>query len=261
MILSQATALVEAARPSSAKWSNSPRSVEITSPPPYTWRFALGPFVLISACFAMTTHNADAPSQKSPPAAPQTSPIRLVILLALLALVIAAYAYDFLVAKPGVEAAEKKIDAFVESRNRLGVKDSSLVTAADIQKEIGMKPTWVEKHDDDNYEVEYYCWWGPVPGLNMRRHFISIVYVGGHPRRFSSQHRNEKPPREALPIPDETAVVATDESLPPLESAGGKKKRDTDTAKDSDAPAAKDADAAPAKETNPTPPGEVKTDK
>jgi len=194
---------------------------------PYTWRFSLGAFPSFADAPTMTTQNPGTavPPRTTPAAPPQTSPVRLVILLALLALVIGAYAYDFMVAKPGVEAAEKKIDAFVESRNRLGVKDAALVTAADIQKEIGMKPTWVEKHPEDNYEIEYYCWWGPVPMLNMRRHFISIVYVGGEPRHFSSQHRNEKPPREALPIPEEQPPVA-DEPLPPLETGGDKKKKD-----------------------------------
>ena len=125
--------------------------------------------------------------------------MRLLVLLGLLVAVIGAYAYDYFVAAPGVEAADKKIQEFVDARNKLGVKEGALVTPADIQKELNMKPTVVENHDKEQYTIEYYCWWDHIPLINMRRHFISVVYVGPEPRRFSSHHR-EKPPAEALPI-------------------------------------------------------------
>jgi hypothetical protein len=192
----------------------------------------------------MTTNNATAASApgKSPPPAPppQTSPVRLIVLLGLLAIAIGALVYDFTAAKPGVETTETKIQDFVDARNRMGVKDSDLVTPDDIHKEIGMMPTWVDKQPKDQYEIEYYCWWGSVPLINMRRHFLAIVYIGNEPRRFSSLHRNEIPPREALPIPDEVETKDTG-PLPPLESSGARPK-------DTDAPAAKDAEPAVAPE-------------
>src|SRR5437762_1056173 len=107
----------------------------------------------------MTTHKVDvAPTTRSsPPVAPppQGSAARLVVLLGLLGLTIGAYAYDYFVAKPGCDAADKKIQEFVDTRNRMGVKEGSLVTPDDLHKELGMQPTWVDKHADKQYEVEY----------------------------------------------------------------------------------------------------------
>jgi hypothetical protein len=150
--------------------------------------------------------------QHPAPAAPPSSgsPVRLYVLLGLLAIVVGAYGYDYFVAKPACEAADKKIQEFVDARNKLGVKDKdgALVTSADIQKELGMQPTYVDRHDDEEYTVEYYCWWGKMPMLSRRRHFISVVYVGpNEPRRVSSHHR-EEPPAEALPI--DAAALAAD---------------------------------------------------
>jgi hypothetical protein len=168
----------------------------------------------------MTTNKLDvaaAPQNMPPPApAPQTSPVRLIVLLGLLVLAIGAFVYDYAGARPGVDAAEKKIGEFVDARNRMSVKDGARVTPDDIHKELGMQPTWVDKHDKDQYEVEYYCWWGQVPFFNMRRHYISIVYIGDEPRRFSSHYKNEVPPREALPYMQEEArrALKIEPSLP-----------------------------------------------
>jgi hypothetical protein len=167
----------------------------------------------------MTTNKLDisTTSTSKPPAAPpprQTSLVRLIVLLGILVLAIGALVFDYTVAKPGVEAAEKKIQDFVDARNKLGVKDGALVTADDIHKELGMQPTLIDKHDDKQYTVEYFCWWGGVPLINMRRHFISVVYVGPEPRRFSSHHKNEIPPAEALPMSDEQRPK-DDQPLPP----------------------------------------------
>jgi len=54
---------------------------------------------------------ASAPTspRSAAPVPPQTSSVRLVILLGLLATVIGAYAYDLFVARPACEAADKKI--------------------------------------------------------------------------------------------------------------------------------------------------------
>ncbi len=173
----------------------------------------------------------------------------MIVLLGLLGLVIGAYAYDHGVARPGVDAAETKINEFVDSRNRLGVKEGAPVTPEDVHKELGMKPTFVEKHPADHYEVEYYCWWGHVPVINMRRHFLSLVYVGDEPRRFSSHHKNESPPPEALPMMEKAAPSTDEQQAPPTaESAGesatskGERKSDADKAGSSDAPPANKTD-------------------
>src|SRR5262245_23647620 len=86
-------------------------------------------------------------STASPP--PKSSGARLIVLLGLLGLVIGAYAYDYGVARPAVDAAETKVNDFVDARNRLGVKEGGPVTPDDIHKELGIKPTFVEKHGAD----------------------------------------------------------------------------------------------------------------
>jgi hypothetical protein len=122
-------------------------------------------------------------------------------LLILLAVAVGALGYDFSSARPQCEAADKKVQEFVDTQNRKGVKEAALVSSADIQKVIGFGPTWVEEHDDKGYTKEYYCWWGKVPLLTRRRHFIAVVYVGNKPRHYSSHYR-EEPPTEAYPIAD-----------------------------------------------------------
>ncbi len=193
----------------------------------------------------MTTNQTGTTTSPAPPPAaapPPSSGARLIVLLGLLGLVIGAYAYDYGVARPAVDAAEKKVNDFVDARNRLGVKEGSPVTPDDIHKELGMKPTFVDKHPakdgNQGYEIEYYCWWGHIPVINLRRHFLALVYVGDEPRRFSSHHKNEVPPPEALPIM-EKSPPSTEESTPPpgAESAGkGAEKTDSEKAPSSDAP-------------------------
>jgi hypothetical protein len=175
----------------------------------------------------MTTNKLDVASPQqstAPPPAPkpQGSPARLAVLLGVLVLAIGALAYDVLVAKPGCDAVDRKLQEFVDAQNKLGVKDGAPITPDVVHKALGMQPTWVDKHDADNYEVEYYCWWGKVPYINMRRHFISVVYHGKEPRHFSSHHR-ERPPEEALPIVKQ-APSDGETSLPEPTSA------DSDTA-------------------------------
>ncbi len=61
-----------------------------------------------------------------------------------------------------------------------------------------MQPTWVDKHNAEHYEVEYFCWWGPVPVINMRRHYLSVVYIGEDGKRISARTTRMKHPLEKL---------------------------------------------------------------
>lgn len=193
----------------------------------------------------MSTHQTDRatpstqPTNPSPPS--QSGSSRLIVLLLLLGLATGAFAYDYFVARPGVDAADARLSEFVDTRNRLGVKEGGQITPEDIHKALGMQPTWVDKHDDDHYEVEYYCWRGPIPVVNMWKHYISVVYTGDGTRHISAHYKNERPPREGLPIMDPVPPSKDDESLPAPGVVGGDsspgetKKADSEKASSSDA--------------------------
>jgi hypothetical protein len=171
--------------------------------------------------------NPNAPSSTAinPTSPPKSGGGRLILLLVLLAVAIGALAYDYMSAGPGIEADDKKLEAFVDELNRKGVTDSRRITPDEIHKVLGRQPTWVDKHPDEHFEIEYYCNWGLVPVLNMRRHYIAVVYVGDEPRRYNSHHKNERPPLEALPIQQKVAEesgegVSEPESTPAEGKAG-----------------------------------------
>jgi hypothetical protein len=124
------------------------------------------------------------------------SPLRLGILLLILTACLFALGYDAWFAKPGSVAANAKIQQFMDMRNQMSVKEAGPVTSADIQKELGRKPTWVE--NEATHTVEWYCWWGKTPLLSTRRHYLTVLYVGEE-RRFSKQQLNGPPEEEDLP--------------------------------------------------------------
>jgi len=199
--------------------------------------------------------NKAAPPFSPPPAPPKPtatgSPVRLIVLLGLLLLVVGAYAYDFFVLKPGVEEGYKKIQNLVDERNKQGVQKSKLVTSTDVQQVLGRKPNRTVNNNEHDWTVEYYYWWGNVPVINQRRHFIAVVYSGKEPRHFNS-HYQEEPPPEAYPNipegPKEDAGKKTtdgDGKLPPPNGVEGGGKEPP--AKTPDAPAkAPDATDKPA---------------
>ncbi len=160
--------------------------------------------------------SSGAPAASAPP--PGNSK-RLGILLLLLVVAIAAMGYDYGVAGPGVAAADQKIHEHVDESNRKSVTESGPVTPADIQKLIASKPTWTDKHPDEQYEVEYYCWRGPLPVINMQKHYLAVVYINN---KYSSHYMNEQPPAEALPIDQKPAEI-TDEVIPPPTSSTERK--------------------------------------
>lgn len=166
---------------------------------------------------------AASPSKQPTPTPPPESSARLIVLLGLLAVAIGALAFDFAMAKPTNDAADEKIHKYVDESNRQSVKSGTRVTSAEIQKLLGTKPTWTENHPEHNYDVEYYCQWGQVPLLNLRRHYLTVVYVGDEPRHYTSHYKNELPPIEALPI-QQTTPETTDEVIPPPTSSGEPKK-------------------------------------
>jgi hypothetical protein len=138
------------------------------------------------------------------------SAVRLVVLLAILAIAIGAFCYDYFVAKPGVEKANFELELAATKNNEMGIdlkadpetqrKQAleSIFDEKDVQDVLKMKPTDVER--GQGYTIETYRWWGNVPVLN-RRHYMTVVYYGGENQklRYSTHFVNQRPPAESLP--------------------------------------------------------------
>src|SRR5262249_51556475 len=121
-------------------------------------------------------HSVGLDSPRAPSAPRSKHVTRLVVISGVFVLVVSAALYDFAIARTGVAAADRKINELVETRSRLRAADGGGITAEDIHRALERQPTWTDKNPRDGYDVEYYCWWGHVPLINLRRHYLAIVY-------------------------------------------------------------------------------------
>ena len=192
------------------------------------------------------TPTAPEPTQTPVKEPAKTSPVRMGILLALFALVVGLLAYDFLVAKPRTEKAEKAIDALFAQRNAQGVRKSEdseinpdYVKPADIQKLLNKKPMWTRSSNEKGNEHLAECyWWGVMP----HRNFIWVMYHGsGEHLRFNSQHRDSKPdPAEDYPNSNkanEPASKGSPDATPPTTKEQAPANGDTPDTDKADKPA------------------------
>ena len=139
------------------------------------------------------------------------SPMRLVILLAVLATVGGGWFYDYFVAAPGVKAANDKLHETVLQHNERGLpaganaaKEGTVAASAetggmlysqDIQNILGMSPSWTKQ--EEFYTIECYRWWGWVP---LDKHYITVLYTGDPSKRhYATHYVNEMPENDALP--------------------------------------------------------------
>jgi hypothetical protein len=123
------------------------------------------------------------------------SPVRTLILFAILLLVIGAYAHDYFIATPAAKKAHDDIQTLVDERNAQGVKDGKLVTSEDIQATVGKAPSKVDKQKD--YTIEVYRFWG---GMMPQRQYVSVLYTGEEPRRHHVHYLNSMPEEGDLPV-------------------------------------------------------------
>jgi len=141
------------------------------------------------------------------PAGAKASPVRLVVLLAILAILVGALGFDWFVAKPGVEAADRTLKSAAEKNNSVGFTKNvsaaerdkqladSLLDSADVQRILNKSPAKTVK--GDGYMIEVYRWWGYVP---LSRHYMSVVYLGNEANfRYSTHYVNSPAPAESLP--------------------------------------------------------------
>ncbi|MEX2175150.1 MAG: hypothetical protein WD872_12380 [Pirellulaceae bacterium] len=186
------------------------------------------------------------------------SPIRLLALLGLLAVVVGMYCYDYFVAEPESVQAHADIEALVIARNARGVGDNSdgensdLVRSKDMQKLLGA-PTFTKEGED--YTIEYYCWWGQIPGLNTWKRYVTVLYEGEVPRRYESHYLNEAPPAQDMPgyvpPPSPEGTVGAEEMFGPDGPLGGGAAETT--AEPAEGTPAESAEDKPAEETSPKP--------
>ncbi|MCI0359027.1 MAG: hypothetical protein L0211_11160 [Planctomycetaceae bacterium] len=143
----------------------------------------------------MSDSSASAHPGKQPPKS-GGSVVRLLVLLGILLLAVGAWYYDYSFAGPGSEQKYEAIQKMVDEKNAKGVKDGGVVTSDDVKAVVGFAPTYVQEEKD--HTIEWYCWWGKIPGLSTWKRYITVVYVG-QPRHFNTHHKNERPPQESLP--------------------------------------------------------------
>lgn len=165
-----------------------------------------------------------APAKSPTPAPAQTNPVRMGILLGLLAVVLLMLAHHFAIAKPATDKAFKEIQELFDKRNARGVVtegsegaaiDAKLLKPKEVQEHIKKQPWSTEKKAD--YTVETYWWYG-MPHQN----YVTVLYYGsGDNLRFNTHYLNMHPPAEDLPgavINDPSPATAT----PPTTGETGK---------------------------------------
>lgn len=161
----------------------------------------------------MKTEHADSkesghPPHQHPPRG--VSPLRLMILLSILAVVGGALLYDWVIAPPRVKAANEKLLSQVVQYNESGVRPNAkngdpktagvgkiagMLYSEDIQAILGMAPSKIEA--TEFYTIEHYRWWGYIP---RKSNFITVLYIGDPQKRhYSTHYANMMPEDNVLP--------------------------------------------------------------
>jgi hypothetical protein len=142
--------------------------------------------------------SAAEPSSSPPPAKGGVSPLRIILILVLVAM-IAALAYDWAVALPASQEAAAEIEKLVEeSASRPA--DAGQASRADVQKVVGHPPSKPNEFDGGHYIVEEYHWMRGLPVL--KPYYIKVVYnkkKGGEEFTLANVVWNQE--LEAISIP------------------------------------------------------------
>lgn len=128
-------------------------------------------------------------TESSPPAATQSaepkrsSPIRLIVLLGILGILLAAFLVDMFVMYDSVNAAAARLQAASDETAGRSVKDSEeqQLTREGVVKAIGFEPT--NNKVENGQLKEYYRWWGALP---LQRRFIEVIYADQEGKHFVS---------------------------------------------------------------------------
>jgi hypothetical protein len=118
-----------------------------------------------------------APAQGDPKSGSKRSKLLIVILVVLLA----ALAYDYVVARPNVDSA---YDRIAEKSVEVNANTTEVFTDADVQELLGRKPSRTF-NDVDGDRVEVYSW---RAGLPFRTHDLFVVYKPNEGRQLFYRH-------------------------------------------------------------------------
>jgi len=122
------------------------------------------------------------PAATQPVEPKKASPIRLIVLLGILAIVLGAFLVDMFVMYDLVNAAVVRLnDADREASARAFEKDNpNSLSREGVEQAIGFKPTTSKV--EDGKLVEHYRWWGSLP---LERRFIMVTYDDEQGKKYS----------------------------------------------------------------------------
>jgi len=121
----------------------------------------------------MSQTDATQTSTTQPEVPKQGSPVRLIVLLLVLAVVLGAFLVDIFYMYDSVKAASERLQSAADTmaeRPRENGK-AQFLTRDGVAEAIGFSPTTAAV--EDGRLVEHYRWWGSVP---LQRRFIMVEY-------------------------------------------------------------------------------------
>jgi hypothetical protein len=130
----------------------------------------------------MSHIDAPRPAATQPVEPKKASPIRLIVLLGILAIVLGAFLVDMFVMYDSVNAAVVRLnDADREASARAFDKDNpNSLSREGVEQAIGFKPTTSKV--ENGKLVEHYRWWGSLP---LERRFIMVTYDDEQGKKYS----------------------------------------------------------------------------
>ena len=135
--------------------------------------------------------------------AKDTNPLRLVLLLLLFGLALAGLLYDYTIARPNIQKADRTIQGLLDGSIEDPNSDHT-VTPDEVQLMLGIQPSRVEPLS--NGMIEIYSW---PSGLPFRTYDLHVVYAGKQLPLLHSATTNTEPEEDQLPavtiIPDKMA--------------------------------------------------------
>jgi len=125
----------------------------------------------------------DSPQPATRPAEPKpSSPVRLIVLLAILGIVLAGFLVDTFMMYDQVKAASKRLEAAANevAGQSFDKSKPAWLSHEEVAKAIGFQPT--NSNVEDGRLVEHYRWWGSIP---LQRRFIMVMYDDVEGQRYS----------------------------------------------------------------------------